>query len=374
MKLKDIFTFENVYDAYKNCRKGKQHKGEVIRFEANLSVNIYKIIKEITTKKYKLGNYKKFSIYEPKERVIEALSFKDRVVVRCFCDVSLKPKIEKKLIYDNAACRKGKGTYFAIERLHHFLRSEYQIKNSNTIYFLKCDIKKYFPSIQHNILLNLLEKVDFSKEEMWMIQKLIKEQPNQANKGLPLGNQSSQWFALFYLNKVDRFIKEKLRVEHYIRYMDDMILLSNDKDFLKQCKEEIQVLCEQELGLELNSKTQIGLVKNGIDFLGYRHLMNEKGKIMLKLRQSSKLRMKKHIRTMNKLYNKQIVDEKYVFTDGFPAPGNMPKEDLKNENIIWIVYGNKDFHPCCGKVFQITESQLKQMSASLENPNCGKSR
>lgn len=147
---------------------------------------------------------------------------------------------------------------------------------------------------------------------MWLIQKLIQEQPNLSKQGLPLGNQSSQWFALFYLNKVDRFIKEKLRVKFYIRYMDDMILISRDKDFLKKCKIEIQNLCLKELGLELNSKTQIGLVKNGIDFLGYRHIVNEKGKIVVKLRQSSKIRMKKHLKTMYKLYDKQIVDQTYV--------------------------------------------------------------
>lgn len=313
MKLEEIFTFENLYEAYKNCRKGKQHKGEVIRFETNLAVQIYTIIKELQTKKYELGKYKKFSIYEPKERIIEALPFKDRVIVRCFCDVTLKPKIETKLIYDNVACRKGKGTYFAIKRLHKFLKNEYQKEKNNAIYFLKCDIKKYFSSIHHDILIHLLEQVHFSSDEMWLIKKLIKEQPSLADKGLPLGNQSSQWFALFYLNTIDRFIKEKLRVKHYIRYMDDMILLSRNKDFLKQCREQIQNMCYDVLKLELNSKTQIGTVKNGIDFLGYRHIVNEKGKIIVKLRQSSKLRMKRHIKTINKLYNKNIVDEKYVY-------------------------------------------------------------
>ncbi len=125
MKLEEIFTFENLYEAYKNCRKGKQHKEEVIRFETNLAVYLYNIQKELLTKKYKLGKYKIFKIYEPKERVIEALSFKDRVVIRCFCDITLKPKIEKKLIYDNVACRRGKGTHFAIQRLHSFLKREY---------------------------------------------------------------------------------------------------------------------------------------------------------------------------------------------------------------------------------------------------------
>ncbi len=313
MKLEEIFTFENIYLSYKHCRKGKQHKGEVIRFEINLAMNIYKIIEEITTRKYKLGKYKQFLIYEPKERLIEALPFKDRVVVRCFCDYSLKPKLEKRLIYDNVACQKGKGINFAIQRLHLFLKKEYRKKGSNQFYFLKCDIKKYFPSINHTILLKLLEKLDFSLDEIWMIQKLIQEQPNNVNKGLPLGNQSSQWFALFYLNGIDRLIKERLQVKHYIRYMDDMILIHCEKAFLKDCKTKIEEMCRKNLDLNLNEKTQIGCVQNGIDFLGYRHIVKENGKIIVKLRQSSKKRMKKHLKTIDKLYEKKIVDEKYVY-------------------------------------------------------------
>ena len=314
MKLEEIFTFENLYKAYKNCRKSKQHKGEVIRFETNLSFNLNELIKELTTKKYKLGKYKKFYIYEPKERLIEALPFKDRVVVRCFCDISLKPKIEKKLIYDNCACREGKGTDFAINRLHKFLRKEYIKGNNNNIYFLKCDIQKYFPSINHDILITLLKEIDFSEDEMWLITKLIREQPDSACIGLPLGNQSSQWFALYYLNKIDRYIKEKLQIKCYVRYMDDMILIHRDKQYLNYCKNEIDKLCNELLDLKLNQKTQIGIVKNGIDFLGYRHILTGKGRIIVKLRYSSKQRMKKHLKTINKLYDKGIVDDEYVYS------------------------------------------------------------
>lgn len=160
MRLEEIFTFENLYDAYKQCRKSKQHKGEVIRFEANLSYNINKLVNEFATKKYKLGKYKEFLIYEPKERLIEALPFRDRVVIRCFCDVVLRDKIEIKLIYDNTACRTEKGTLFAIKRLEKFLRHEYLKEHNNDIYFLKCDIQKYFPSIDHQILLDLLRKIN----------------------------------------------------------------------------------------------------------------------------------------------------------------------------------------------------------------------
>lgn len=313
MKLEEIFTFENLYDAYKGCRKSKQHKGEVIRFEVNLSSNITKLMDEIITKKYRLGKYKEFLIYEPKERVIEALPFRDRVVIKCFCDVALRDKIDKKLIYDNAACRKEKGTTFAIKRLEKFLRNEYSKERNNRIYFLKCDIRKYFQSIDHEVLLKLLQKINFSSDEMWMIEKLVKEQPNNANVGLPLGNQSSQWFALLYLNVIDRYIKENLRVKSYIRYMDDMILIHRDKSYLQYALSKIKQKCEDELKLYLNQKTQIGIVKNGIDFLGYRHILNENGSITRKLRVSSKQRLKKHLKTLHKLREKDIVDDEYVY-------------------------------------------------------------
>lgn len=313
MKLEEIFSFDNLYRAYKNCRKSKQHKGEVVRFEANLSYNLNLLNKELITKKYKFGNYKRFYIYEPKERLIEALPFKDRVAVRCFCDEVLKHMIENKLIYDNAACRKGKGTTFAVNRLQNFLRKAYMEKNDNNIYFLKCDIRKYFPSINHDILIEILESIGFTDDEMWFVNKIINEQPNKANKGLPLGNFSSQWFALLYLNKIDHYIKEQLRIKYYVRYMDDMILVHRNKDYLIECKNKIEKMCNEILDLQLNEKTGIGMVKNGIDFLGYRHIVTNSGKIIVKLRQSSKRRMRSHLKAINKLYNKGIVDDEYIF-------------------------------------------------------------
>ena len=142
---------------------------------------------------------------------------------------------------------------------------------------------------------------------------VIQKQPNGASRGLPLGNQTSQWFALLYLNKVDHYIKEQLGIKSYVRYMDDMILVHRDKAYLMECKRKIETLCKSVLDLELNEKTQIGMCKNGIDFLGYRHILTDTGKVILKLRQSSKQRMKKHLKTINKLFNKGIVDEEYVY-------------------------------------------------------------
>lgn len=310
--LKEIFTFENLYEAHKSSRLSKQHKKETIDFEINLYVNIYKLIKKIVSKSYKLGAYHNFYIYEPKERLIEALSYQDRVVIKCFCNNVLIPKIDRLLINDNIACRKGKGTLYGIKRLEKFLKCEYIKQKSNDIYYLKCDIKKYFPNIDHEVLLRLLNEINFSEDEMWFIRKLIKEQPNDTGKGLTLGNQSSQWFALFYLNKVDRLVKEKLRIKGYVRYMDDMILIHSNKAYLQQCKKEIESYCKQNLKLELNEKTQIGKVSDGIDFLGFRHILTKTGKVVTKLRRTSKIRMKRHLKNLDKLYKKKLVDKEYV--------------------------------------------------------------
>ncbi len=312
MNLNEIFSFENLYQAHKECRRSKQHLREIISFEINLSVNIAKIVKAFEKRSYKFGNYYRFNIYEPKERLIEALPYKDRVVIKCFCNVVLVPKLKNKLVNDNVACQKGKGTLYGIRRLEKFLKREYLTKNNNEVYFLKCDIKKYFPSINHEILINGLSKLDFSEDEMWFIKKTIIEQPNKEKIGLPLGNQTSQWYALFYLNGVDRLIKEKLRIKGYVRYMDDMILIHRDKSYLQRCRFEIEKMCNNDLNLELNKKTQIGKVKYGIDFLGFRHILTPTGKVVRKLRRSSKDRLKKHLKNLKKLEKKKLVDGDYV--------------------------------------------------------------
>ena len=315
----------------------KQHKREVIQFETNISVFISKIVKEMANKTYKFGKYRRFLIFEPKERIIETLRYMDRIVIRCFCDHSLKLRIDKKLIYDNVACRDGKGTHFGIKRLEKFLRREYLALGNNQFYFLKCDISKYFSSIDHQVLVEQLKKVGFSKDEMWLINNLMKGYSSDANKGLPLGNQTSQWFALLYLNRIDRLVKEELQIKGYVRYMDDMILVHRDKKYLQFCLKRIEEVCKNELKLSLNNKTQIGKVSNGIDFLGFRHFMTPTGKIVKKLRASSRIRLKKHLKTLDKLRSKEIVDDYYVYVrkNAFYQHIKDTKEsfDLKNKTL-----------------------------------------
>lgn len=192
------------------------------------------------------------------------------------------------------------------------MQKEYFKNNDNKVYYLKCDIRKYFPSINHNILINNLKRIDFTGDEFWFIKKIINEQPDNLERGLALGNQSSQWFALYYLDKIDRLIKEELQIKRYVRYMDDFILLHRDKKYLQYCLEKINKVCIEKLDLELNQKTQIGLAYNGIDFLGFNHILTNSGKVIRKLRFSSKQRMRKHIKIIRKLKDKSKIDEEYV--------------------------------------------------------------
>ncbi|MDR0850563.1 MAG: RNA-directed DNA polymerase [Christensenellaceae bacterium] len=312
MNLNEIFCFENLYEAHKRCRRAKQHKGEVVRFETTLGITLAALEKELVSKKFGFGGYKEFKIYDPKERLIEAPSYKDRVVMMCFCLNSLLSRLEKRLIYDNAACRKNKGTHFGMQRLKQFLKQEFFRGGDNKIYYLKCDISKYFQSINHDILLEKLKKCGFGADEMWFIQKLIKEQPNYTGVGLPLGNQTSQWFALLYLDPIDRLVKEELHIKGYVRYMDDFILIHRDKKYLHYCLKRIKEVCEQSLKLFLNRKTQIGRVQNGIDFLGFRHYLTQTGKVIIKLRGSARVRLKRHLQTLLKLRAKNIVDDDYI--------------------------------------------------------------
>ncbi len=292
-----LLSFENMYKAYLLAAKGKRGKPEVANFSTNISQEIWSLIEELQDGTYKIGKYNKFTIYDPKEREIQSLPFRDRVVQHCLCDNIVGPFIDKKLIYDNAACRVGKGTHFALKRFKKFLCEHYK-KHGADGYVLKYDIKHYFPSIDHDVLKQRLKciKDERVRELLYQIIDSYESfEDGKPNKGLPMGNQTSQWFALYYLDPMDRLIKEKLRVKHYVRYMDDGVLVHESKDFLKKALAEMQKIAD-ELKLEFNKKTQIFPLRQGVDFLGFRFYVTDTGKIVKKLRTSSKKRWKARLK------------------------------------------------------------------------------
>lgn len=186
-----------------------------------------------------------------------------------------------------------------------FNESDFKLKMEN--YDKSIDIIDKIPSNSNDLIV-----ITTAKKLCAYVITVTEKSPN-SNVGLPLGNQSNQWFALLYLNTIDRFVKEKLRVKGYVRYMDDMILIGKDKKYLQYCKDEICKICDQKLQLKLNNKTQIGKVANGIDFLGYNHILTASGRILMKLRSSSRIRMKHHLKSIKKLYDSNLVDDNYVY-------------------------------------------------------------
>jgi len=302
MDYKTICDFHNLYQAHLMSRKGKLHKPEVIRFEENLSEELWKMKVELESRSYQFSGYYHFTIYEPKKREIFAVYYRDRVIQHCICDEVLMPLITPRLIHDNAACQKGKGVHFAQKRLSKFLREHYR-KHGKKGYVLKCDIRRYFPSMSHEVLKAKVAKIVKDKEVQALLWQLIDGYHETKGTGLPLGNQTSQWFAIYYLDSLDRLIKEHLQIKHYTRYMDDFILLHHDKAHLQYCLEQIREHLEK-LHLELNKKTQIFPIRTGIEYIGFRFFLTENGKVIRRMKRESKVRFKRRVATLQRNYAK----------------------------------------------------------------------
>ncbi|MBD3290859.1 RNA-dependent DNA polymerase [candidate division KSB1 bacterium] len=271
-----IISFENLLCALTNASKGKGSKHNVLRFNYELEDYILQIQAELVNKSYQPGEYQSFYIYDPKKRFISAAPLRDRVVHHALCNI-IEPIFDKTFIYDCYANRVNKGTHQAIRRAQKFIK-----KN---VYVLKCDIKKYFPSIDHAILKAEIRRKIADPDTLWLIDTIIDGSNEQEfindifpgddlltslerRKGLPLGNLTSQFFANLYLNRFDHFVKEILKFRFYVRYVDDFLLCSNDLNYLKWAKTEI----EKYLGwlrLKLHPrKCHILKASNGVLFLG----------------------------------------------------------------------------------------------------------
>lgn len=306
MNYEILYDFDKLYEAYKKCRKGKTGKTEVILFELNLTEELIKLQEELKLKTYHVGEYYRFTIYDPKQREIQALPFRDRIVQHNLCDNILEPLFERHLIYDNSACQKGKGTHFAMNRLTQFLRDYYK-KYGSDGYILKCDICKYFDSIDHKVLKTKLMRIIKDKDVYELLESIIDSYEKESGKGLPMGNQTSQWFALYYLDGLDRLVKEKYRMKYFTRYMDDCIILCKDKTYLNQCLEGMKFYVEEDLRLRFNEKTQITTMKNGVDYLGFHFYLTDTGKVIRRLRTKSKRRWKRRLKKMKAQYQEDEI-------------------------------------------------------------------
>lgn len=295
-----IFTFEKIYKAYLDCRKTKRKTMNAIKFEYEFEKNIFFLIKELRSKTYKPGRSMCFVVTEPSPREIFAADFKDRVVHHILIR-EIEKIGENKLIFDTFSCRKGKGTHFAIKRLRSFIKKATK-NHTKEAFYIQMDISGFFMAIDHNILYSIFEKIILKQKKpqawkndiLWLAKTIIFAKPTEdyiiksppslfdvlpkrkslfysaLNKGLPIGNYSSQFFANLYLDKLDQFIKREIKCKYYVRYVDDFILLGKNKNELAAAEERVDYFLRNNLGLRLNhKKTRFNSINRGIEFLGY---------------------------------------------------------------------------------------------------------
>jgi len=295
-----IFSWQNIYQAYCDCRESKRGTASALKFEWALERNIFSLQKELIARTYFPGRSICFVVIKPKPREIFAADFRDRIVHHILIN-QLEEIGERIFVFDSFSCRPGKGTHSTIKRLRKFIGSitrNYQQK----AFYAQLDVSGFFMGINHQILCRILKEEiikqpqshQWKEEVLWLSKTIIFSRPTEnylwkgdpcllqlipprkslfhtgPDRGLPIGNYSSQFFANLYLNRLDQYVKRVLKAKYYLRYVDDFILLHRDKEQLESWTKQIGQFLEKELSLELNpTKTKIRNLNRGIDFLGY---------------------------------------------------------------------------------------------------------
>ena len=264
-----VLDWDNLLLAYREAAKCKRYKREVLRFGLWLSPHLLELQERLTDGTWTPGPYRTLEVFEPKHRLVHAPCFPDRVVHHALVQV-IGPLFERRFLDCSFACRVGKGTHAASEAVTRMLRSAYD--TWGRVYVLKADISQYFASIDREILLRIIARTVGDPDVLRLIRSLVMECGCiPGARGLPLGALTSQLFANAYLDQLDHFVKDRLRVRHYVRYMDDFVILGPGKAGLWELLAEIRDFLASELRLSLNPKTSVFPASHGVDFAGYRH-------------------------------------------------------------------------------------------------------
>ncbi len=291
-----VIDFDNMYRAYRRARRGKGYKKSSARFDLAALDGVNSLISQLRSKTYTVSEYSEFKVYEPKERIIQTTSFKDKVVQHSLCDNVLLPRLQRIFIPDNCAGQKGKGTLYGLDRLSEQMK-QFRDRCGMDGYILKCDITKFFYNISHGQLKDMVEYYfGHDPDIVWLCNLYIDSTPG---KGLPLGNQINQGFALLYLDGLDKLIKYELGIELYGRYMDDFYLIHPSKSYLQHCLEVIRAYLDT-LELSLNGKTQIFPFKNGVNYLGFHTYVTQSGAVLRRLKNQNKRRAQRRYTRMAK--------------------------------------------------------------------------
>jgi retron-type reverse transcriptase len=300
-----ITDFTNLMEAARKAQRGKRFQENVLAFNYDLETNLLELQEELIAQTYRPGPYKTFQIVEPKKRMISAAPYRDRVVHHALCNV-IAPIFERTFTPDSYANRKGYGTHRALRKFVEYART--------SRYVLQCDVRKYFPSIDHEILKAILRRKIKCRETLWLIETIIdasNEQepvnqffpgddlfmPFERRRGLPIGNLTSQFFANVYLNGFDHFVREELKARRYVRYVDDFALFSDDRDFLRRARGSIEERLAK-LRLRIHPvKSQLFETRRGANFVGFRVLPDR-----LRVRAENLRRARRRLRLLQRRY------------------------------------------------------------------------
>ncbi|MBP9864635.1 group II intron reverse transcriptase domain-containing protein [Patescibacteria group bacterium] len=263
-----ICSIENIFAAWERFSDGKRSKADVMAFELYLEDNLFSLRNILFSGEYRHDTYKPFTIFDPKQRRIHKATVKDRVVHQAIVNV-IEPFFENRFIHDSYSCRVGKGTHAAVDRLRIFIRQA-SCNNTRTVFALKCDVRKFFASVNHDTLLSLLARQIDDPRTMELLENIIGSFSVGNRQGIPLGNLTSQLFANIYLHELDRYVKINCRERYYLRYCDDFIILSESRERLSGVTRGIEEFLNARLSLQLHpKKVFIRTWTQGIDFLGY---------------------------------------------------------------------------------------------------------
>jgi len=288
--FKNIISIKNLCDAWTEFIRGKKSRKDVAEFSLNLSQNIYRLHEDLRTKIYRHGAYEAFSISDPKPRSIHKATVRDRLLHHAIYRV-LYPYFDKKFIYDSYSCRQLKGTHRALNRFNDFVAQVSQ-SSSRTCWVLKCDVRKFFASIDQVTLTDIFKRHIGDADTVWLIERTIESfQSTGPGKGLPLGNLTSQLLVNVYMNEFDQFIKHRLKLRYYIRYADDFVIMHHDKNVLMEVLPKVQSFLDEQLKLSLHpDKVFLKTAASGVDFLGWVHFPHHRV-----IRTTTKKRMFKKI-------------------------------------------------------------------------------
>ena len=332
----EIISLKNLISAERKARKGKSNKKYVKEFEKNIAYNLKVLHDELKDQTYQPQPLKNFILRDPKTRIISKSIFRDRIVHHALCNIT-EPLFENKFIYDSCANRKNKGTLFAIRRFELFQR-KITSNLSKEAFCLKADIKHYFREVNREILFKILCKTLQCKKTRTLIEKILNN--FEGKLGMPLGNLTSQFFANIYLNELDQFIKNELRVKFYIRYVDDFVILHTSRYQLHIWKNEVAYHLNNKLNITMHvEKSKIISLSRGIDFLGFRFFYYHK------------IPRKRNINSFVKNFRKMEKD--YYL-------GILPKEKFCEKLEGWFAYVSM------GNTYNLRKNLLNEISCSLK--------